>query len=73
MTIDCHEYSSVEHYYQATKLYMLGGPTLSNQLKKVCGLHTAGFTNLVQVNDPGQVKSLTKRLLRGFATEDDVF
>lgn len=50
LTVDGHEYPSVEHYYQACKLYTLGGARLAAQLR--------------QIPDAGQVKVYTKKLLR---------
>ncbi|VDN31451.1 unnamed protein product [Gongylonema pulchrum] len=50
LTVDGHEYPSVEHYYQACKLYTLGGARLAAQLRII--------------TDAGQVKVYTKKLLR---------
>ncbi|MFH4977172.1 hypothetical protein AB6A40_003881 [Gnathostoma spinigerum] len=50
MTIDGHEYSSVEHYYQACKAYTLGGSQAASRLRGI--------------DDSGNVKTVTRRLLR---------
>ncbi|VDM95506.1 unnamed protein product [Thelazia callipaeda] len=50
LTVDGHDYPSVEHYYQACKLYTLGGARLATQLR--------------YITDAGQVKIHTKKLLR---------
>ncbi len=56
--VDGNEYPSVEHYYQACKLYMLAGSRFSNQIRRV--------------PDPGQVKVTARRLLKGVATNDQI-
>lgn len=50
LTVEGHEYPSVEHYYQACKLYTLGGAQLAAQIRRI--------------SDAGQVKVFAKRLLR---------
>ncbi|KHN77794.1 Uncharacterized protein F44E2.8 [Toxocara canis] len=50
LTVEGHEYPSVEHYYQACKLYTLGGAQLAAQIRRI--------------PDAGQVKVFAKRLLR---------
>ncbi|KAM3728704.1 Uncharacterized protein ACO02O_05237 [Dirofilaria immitis] len=50
LTVDGHDYPSVEHYYQACKLYTLGGARLAAQLRNI--------------PDAGLVKAHTKKLLR---------
>lgn len=48
--MDGHDYPSVEHYYQACKLYTLGGARLAAQLRNI--------------PDVGSIKAHTKKLLR---------
>ncbi|VDK84493.1 unnamed protein product [Onchocerca ochengi] len=50
LTVDGHDYPSVEHYYQACKLYTLGGARLAAQLRNI--------------PDVGSIKAHTKKLLR---------
>ena len=45
-----HRYSSLEHYYQACKLYTLAGSQYAEQLR--------------QIDDGGRVKIQAKKLLR---------
>lgn len=49
INIDGHDYQSVEHYYQACKLYTLAGAEFAAQLR--------------QVNNPGKVKTSTRHIL----------
>uniref|UniRef100_A0A915PGE3 NADAR domain-containing protein n=1 Tax=Setaria digitata TaxID=48799 RepID=A0A915PGE3_9BILA len=57
LTVDGHDYPSVEHYYQACKLYTLGGARLAAQLR--------------HIPDAGQVKTYTKKLLRSASVSLD--
>ncbi|VDO47785.1 unnamed protein product [Brugia timori] len=50
LTVDGHEYPSVEHYYQACKLYTLGGARFAAQLRNI--------------SNAGLIKVHTKKLLR---------
>lgn len=50
LNVEGHEYPSVEHYYQACKVYTLCGARIAAQLR--------------QIMDPGQVKVYAKKLLR---------
>ncbi len=58
MRIDGHTYPSVEHYYQACKLFMLGGAQFSNQIRRI--------------GDAGAVKVTARQLLRGAVSDDEV-
>lgn len=58
MTIEGHEYPSVEHYYQACKLYTLGDARLAMQIRRI--------------PDAGNVKVAAKRLLREVVPNEQV-
>ncbi len=58
MHIEGHSYPSVEHYYQACKLYTLGGARLAMQIRRI--------------PDSGNVKVAARRLLRGVVDEEEI-
>lgn len=50
LTVEGHDYPSVEHYYQACKLYTLAGANVASEIRTVI--------------DSGQVKIIAKKILR---------
>ncbi|PAV88147.1 hypothetical protein WR25_17758 [Diploscapter pachys] len=58
ITIDEVTYPSVEHYYQACKVYLLGNNDLSSKISTV--------------KNPQQTKSQARKLLNGVATKEKV-